>query len=210
MYSTLIILSGYTFGTIPGFILSYTAALSGALTVFLLSRHLRPIQTPIQHWLAHTPASIRAAVRAIEKRPRLLFLVRLAPYPYNVMNCLLGAAAPSLSVGRYVGCTALSLVKVVVHTGVGSGIHSFKDYHKDKEVGVLEEEETNSERLARVWTIVGIVMCVVIFVYLSWCARRAVNEELGDEAQDEEERQRFLEDEEMGQVQHAPLQVSNN
>jgi hypothetical protein len=39
LYSTLIVLSGYTFGAWQGFVVSYCAALSGALIVFLLSRY---------------------------------------------------------------------------------------------------------------------------------------------------------------------------
>lgn len=40
LYSTLIILCGFSFGLVQGFIISYIAALSGAIVVFLLSRSL--------------------------------------------------------------------------------------------------------------------------------------------------------------------------
>jgi uncharacterized membrane protein YdjX (TVP38/TMEM64 family) len=40
LYSTLIILCGFSFGLVQGFIISYVAALSGAIVVFLLSRSL--------------------------------------------------------------------------------------------------------------------------------------------------------------------------
>jgi len=35
--------------------------------------------------------------------------------------------------------------------------------------------------MARTWTIVGIGLCVVIFVYISFVARRAVDSELDDD-----------------------------
>lgn len=89
LYSTLIGLAGYTYGPWTGAVISYWAALAGAVVVFLLSRYL--LRETISSWLS-CATSIKRVVRAIEKRPKLLFLIRLAPYPYNVMNCLLGAS----------------------------------------------------------------------------------------------------------------------
>ncbi|KAJ7086726.1 hypothetical protein C8R44DRAFT_893520 [Mycena epipterygia] len=176
MYSTLIILSGYTFGPWAGAVLSYFAALSGALTVFLLSRTL--LRERITRWL-DSACTIKRVVRAVEKRPKLLFLVRLAPYPYNVMNCLL-AASPTLTLRTYTVCTAASLFKVIVHTSLGASIHSFKDYHAPAADGATADAG-GADAVARMWTIGGVVLCIAIFVYLSVVARRAVDEELGDE-----------------------------
>lgn len=187
LYSTLIILSGYTFGPWTGAIISYFAALSGALTVFIVSRSL--FRESISHWLASC-TSIKRVVRAIEKRPKLLFLIRLAPYPYNVMNCLL-AASPTLTLHTYTVCTALSLFKVIIHTSVGASIHSFKDYH----TAPSNEDQGGADMVARMWTIVGILLCVIILVYLSIVARRAVDDELDDgpvTTHDSEETRAFL------------------
>jgi uncharacterized membrane protein YdjX (TVP38/TMEM64 family) len=181
LYSTLIILSGYTFGPWTGAIISYFAALTGALTVFILSRAL--LRDSISRWLA-TYTSIKRVVRAIEKRPKLLFLIRLAPYPYNVMNCLL-AAAPTLTLHSYTVCTALSLFKVIIHTSLGASIHSFKDFHHHNHQrpndGDSSQDQGRANTVARMWTIGGILLCVFIFVYLSIVARRAVDDELEDE-----------------------------
>jgi len=174
LYSTLIILSGYTFGAWPAAVLSYFAALTGALTVFIISRTL--YRDTILRWLDST-TTIKRVVRAIEKRPKLLFLIRLAPYPYNVMNCLL-AASPTLTLRTYTICTALSLFKVIIHTSLGASIHSFKDYHGAPGTG---EEETGANTVARTWTVIGIALCIAIFIYLAVVARRAVDEELVDE-----------------------------
>lgn len=187
LYSTFIILSGYTFGPWIGALISYFSALSGAVAVFLISRTL--FRDSISGWLA-TTTTMKRVVRAIEKQPKLLFLIRLAPYPYNVMNCLL-AAAPTLTFRTYTVCTALSLFKVIVHTSVGASIHSFKDYHvvpdKDKSLsGGSAEKPSDADVVARTWTIIGVILCVAIFVYLSILARRAVDDELDHDECSEE------------------------
>ncbi|KAJ3550628.1 hypothetical protein NMY22_g335 [Coprinellus aureogranulatus] len=189
LYSTLIILSGYTFGPWAGAIISYFAALLGALVVFIVSRLL--FRDSIGKWLS-SQTRIKRVVRAIEKRPKLLFLIRLAPYPYNVMNCLL-AASPTLTLHTYTVCTALSLFKVIIHTSVGASIHSFRDYHVTDPDSV--DDESNADYLARLWSIIGILLCLVILVYLSVVARRAVDEELDDDpiiSRDSEETEAFL------------------
>ncbi|KAH0839644.1 hypothetical protein J3R83DRAFT_562 [Lanmaoa asiatica] len=187
LYSTLITLSGYTYGPWIGAVISYAAALSGATVVFFLSRTF--LRERIARWLQSTRGLCRA-VRAIERKPQLLFLVRVAPYPYNVLNALL--AATTLSMKTYVICTGLSLFKVIVHTSIGAGIRSFSANKEDNTSGTEEKEDGWS----RVWTIGGIVLCIALFIYLSWVARRAVDDELDDETEPSgstsEERLAFL------------------
>jgi hypothetical protein len=187
LYSTLIVLSGYTFGAWAGAVLSYWAALTGALVVFVLSRYL--FRGLITRWLSNA-TSVKRVVRAIEKRPQLLFLIRLAPYPYNVMNCLLGAS-PTLTLRTYLVCTALSLFKVIIHTTLGSSIHSFARYHvhdtapngeqdlsqSDGDAGAEEEDNP----LGFYAKITGVILAIGVFIYISVVARKAINEELGDD-----------------------------
>lgn len=191
LYSTLIVLSGYTFGPWIGAIISYFAALAGALTVFIISRSL--LRDCITGWLNSTP-TIKRVVRAVEKRPKLLFLIRLAPYPYNVMNCLL-AASPTLTLRTYTICTALSLFKVIIHTGLGASIHSFKEYYVDNPNKPSQSEDNSAHSMAELWTVIGILLCIAIFVYLAIVARRAVDDELDDgpiTSRDREETMAFL------------------
>ncbi|KAJ3853009.1 hypothetical protein EV368DRAFT_39798 [Lentinula lateritia] len=195
LYSTLIILSGYTFGSWTGAVISYFAALSGALIVFLLSRTL--LRETISRWLSST-CTLKRVVRAIEKRPKLLFLIRLAPYPYNVMNCLL-AASPTLTLRTYTICTALSLFKVIIHSSLGASIHSFKDYHMTTEGD--NHPDSGANTVARMWTILGLALCVAIFIYLSYVARKAVDEEL--EEYDDEETVSFLSAEGNGDLEQC-------
>ena len=139
-------------------------------------------------------------------------MVRLAPYPYNVMNALL-AASPTLTFRTYTLCTALSLFKVIIHTTIGASIHSFAGYHLHKTPGssdppidgqdptgddgdgVSVGDNDEGALLSRISAIVGIVLCIAIIVYLSWVARKAVGEELEDDealAHNPEETELFL------------------
>lgn len=97
------------------------------------------------------------------------------------MNCLL-AAAPSLTLRTYTLCTALSLPKLLIHTSIGSSIHSFAEYHISKP-GHSDQDEN---QLGHYSTIIGIILCIAILVYLSYVARKAVDDELEDEATGEE------------------------
>ncbi|KAI0080761.1 hypothetical protein K474DRAFT_1571389, partial [Panus rudis PR-1116 ss-1] len=187
LYSTLIILSGYTFGPLTGAVISYFASLAGALFVFVVSRTF--FRECISRWLSCT-ITMKRVVRAIEKRPKLLFLIRLAPYPFNVMNCLL-AASPTLTLRTYTICTALSLFKLYIHTSIGGSIHSFAEYHAS-----TAEDEERQNMLGRIYGIGGIALCVAIFIYLSWLARKAVDEELGYEPLSREETEAFLSNQE--------------
>ncbi|KAI0700559.1 hypothetical protein BC835DRAFT_1257546, partial [Cytidiella melzeri] len=175
LYSTFIILSGYTFGAWTGAVISYAASLVGALVVFGLSRTF--FRGCISRWLSCTP-TIKRVVHAIEKRPKLLFLIRLAPYPYNVMNCLL-AASPTLTLRTYTCCTAISLFKLIIHTSIGSSIRSFAEYHVVKP-GQSAPAQQDESTLGHYSTIVGVALCIGILIYLSYVARKAVDEELQD------------------------------
>jgi len=173
-------LAGYTWGTWTGFLISYSSSLFGAIVVYFISRFF--FGSSLVSLLRHMPTFART-VRAVSRNPKLLFLVRLAPYPYNVMNVLL-AACPSLRWRTYIGCTGFSLLKVVIHTSIGSGIRSFKSYHGVGEEGIdgeLTEDEQRSSDLAKWSTVVGVILCLLLFVYLGHVARKAVDVELEDE-----------------------------
>jgi uncharacterized membrane protein YdjX (TVP38/TMEM64 family) len=166
-------LAGYTYGATTGFYISYFSSLIGAALVFLIFRHLIP--TSITTSLL--PPSLKRVVRAIEQRPSIFLLVRVAPYPYNVLNAVLGSSS-SMPLSRYLGTTALSLLKVIAHTSLGSEIRSFKHLHSHQG----EDADGDGEwSWGEIWTVFGIVLCVGLFIYLSFVAQRAVDEETADE-----------------------------
>ncbi|CEH18353.1 Predicted membrane protein [Ceraceosorus bombacis] len=208
LYSTLIVISGFSFGLVQGFVISYIAALAGAITVFLLSR------TFLKTWmvgLLNKSGGLRKVVRAIEKQPKLLFLVRLAPYPYNLMNTLL-ASSPTLTLKTYTLCTAVALPKLLVHTGLGTTIKNFAAYNGagtaapvnataiavngTSAIGAAANVTlmTNTtapantgashtaETIKHVAGFVGVGLCIGIFFYLFSVASAAVDE-LDDETE---------------------------
>lgn len=82
--------------------------------------------------------------------------------------------------------------QVIIHTSLGASIHSFKGYHTPgSDETHNKESESHAAGVARWWTILGIAACFGILIYLGMVARRAVDEELIDEAP-EEERAAFL------------------
>ena len=115
-----------------------------------------------------------------------------------MMNALL-AGSPTLTLSTYTTCTALSLFKVIIHTSIGSGIHSFASYHDSKDKNLDDKDHQDEDgQLGRISKIVGIVLVVCITIYLGYVARKAVNEELedepGDRAEGDEESQAMLSD----------------
>jgi hypothetical protein len=102
-------------------------------------------------------------------------------------------SSPLLSWQTYTACTALSLFKLIIHTSIGSTIHSFSRHYLAPPDGAAPggngtapgapapPADDGQSTLGTVSTVVGIVLCVAIFVYLSFVARRAVDDELGAE-----------------------------
>lgn len=180
LYSTLIILGGFTFGLWQGFIIAYGSALLGAIAVFTLSRTL--LRSKMER-LFQKSGGLKKVIRAIEKQPRLLFLIRLAPYPYNLMNTLL-ASSSTLTLKTYTICTALALPKLLVHCGIGTSIKDFADYKAGGNGASGDAQDdgqaATAERAKSIFGIVGIVLCIGIFLHLLSVARRAVDQ-LDDE-----------------------------
>jgi hypothetical protein len=116
----------------------------------------------------------------------LLLLIRIAPYPYNLLNVVL-ASAPSLSLQTYTFCTAISLCKLVLHTWIGAGIRDISSAYgagsSDPSMPAggpaapppeLSPEDVQHERVKAGVTWGGIILCGVLFVYLTHVAKRAI------------------------------------
>lgn len=167
--------------------------------MYLLSKSL------LRGWmtsLLQKSGGLKKVVRAIEKRPKLLFLIRLAPYPYNLMNTLL-ASSPTLTFKTYVTCTALALPKLLVHCGLGTSIKNFAAYHgagtdavpstlngtsQAPSAGSAAASTSTShtaESIKKAAGVLGVGLCIGIFLYLFSVARKAVDEELDDESGEE-------------------------
>lgn len=131
---------------------------------------------------------LKRVIRAVELRPKLLWLIRVSPWPYNLLN-VLAASSDTLSFRCYFMCTALSLPKLIVHVSIGSTIRSFQGYDDtaksstskdDSEAAALEAQGKHWKTVAAT---AGLLLCVVVFIYILIIARRAVDEiEDGDTA----------------------------
>jgi uncharacterized membrane protein YdjX (TVP38/TMEM64 family) len=161
--------------------------------------------------LAHSPTSI-SLLQIIPQNPHLLLLIRIAPYPYNLLNVIL-ASSPCLTLRTYTSCTAVSLCKLVLHTWIGAGIHDLsesygvgngsgsseegsetgvdRDHHHPShthgESVVVQAEEAHRQQVKTYTTWAGIVLCVALFFYLTHLAKRALRK-----AQEEQEREQGM------------------
>jgi uncharacterized membrane protein YdjX (TVP38/TMEM64 family) len=124
--------------------------------------------------LASSPTAT-SLLQIIPQNPHLLLLIRIAPYPYNLLNVVL-ASAPSLSLQTYTACTALSLCKLVLHTWIGAGIHDRSAAYGAGEEGAepAPHDDAQHERVKAGVTWGGIVLCCILFVYLTHIAKRAI------------------------------------
>ncbi|KAG0289526.1 hypothetical protein BGZ96_006956 [Linnemannia gamsii] len=119
-YSSLITMSGYVYGFKLGLFIAYTSALLGSIACFYLCRRWFKVQVRA---LMAKKQSMKSVVKAVEKRGfKLMILIRLAPYPFNVMNALLSATHIPLS--TFSLATALSLTKLALHVYIGSTLSS--------------------------------------------------------------------------------------
>ncbi|WWC91274.1 uncharacterized protein L201_006217 [Kwoniella dendrophila CBS 6074] len=257
LYSTLIVLSGYTFGVWEGFVISYSASLVGAVVVFLTSRCW--LKDVIGRCLSCSPTS-STLLSILSTHPHLLLLIRIAPYPYNLLNVIL-ASSPTLSLRTYTACTALSLCKLVLHTWIGAGIHNLSEsyghshkhpqwrhgqkidlgeddqwlpddsskshphpHHSHHHYHYSHHSDSNSNQSDVNWksnneygysggggdnediktysTWFGITLCIFLFFYLTYIAKKAVKK-----AQKEDE-ERLVRESEMSQVGQGLLAIS--
>ncbi|KAG0056132.1 hypothetical protein BGZ83_006227 [Gryganskiella cystojenkinii] len=109
-------MAGYVYGFVLGFAIAFSSALAGSIVCFYFCRRWFKSQV---RTLMSKNKNLKSVVRTVEKRGfRLLVLIRLAPYPFNVMNALLSAT--HISLPTYALATAISLFKLTLHVYIGS------------------------------------------------------------------------------------------
>jgi len=163
-------------------------------------------------------ATFTSLLQIIPQSPHLLLLIRIAPYPYNLLNVLL--ASSPLSLRSYTACTALSLCKLILHTWIGAGIHDLSQSyshespppppynddpdHQDIEYpGPWEDaqwDDTPRDDVKFYSTIVGIGMCIGLFFYLTRLAKQALERA----RMEQEDREGMLMD---GEVEEGHLRL---
>ncbi|CAO3618213.1 unnamed protein product [Cunninghamella blakesleeana] len=170
-YGTLQTLSGFTFGFEKGYPISYFSALFGAVTCFIVAR--KWLKKWVQHTMAKYP-NLEAVVKAVEKRGFKLFvLIRLSPYPFNLLNVMF--AATEIPLSHFVFGTALSLIKIGLHVYIGANLTSFAKHVLGDEEG-LSESEKRVETIREIAIVVGSILATCVMMYVYFVAKEAIKE----------------------------------
>ncbi|KAJ3034746.1 hypothetical protein HDV00_004724 [Rhizophlyctis rosea] len=167
-YGTLLYLSGFVYGLPNGIVPVYVGALVGGVVVFQLARTWMAgsgwqarIKTHIPSWEAIEQVIDEGGLK-------LSTLIRLAPYPYNVMTVLFSAT--SITFSTYTLATALSLLKLGIYVYIGSTIHDI----------AIGDTKLTPFRVAAMSF--GVVVGVGVLAYLTIAVRRVVAQKVADEA----------------------------
>ncbi|RKP25428.1 hypothetical protein SYNPS1DRAFT_15674, partial [Syncephalis pseudoplumigaleata] len=174
-YSLLGIFCGYVYGIWFGFIPLFLGSYLGALTSFVvLRRYLSAFAQRMfdeNPKVALVPSLLRGADRAFRQ---LLWIMRVAPYPYNLMNGL--CAASSIPFTTYAVATLLATPKLFLETSIGAGVQSLSES--------MTENITWEKILQLVLTF---VLGIGVTLYVVWLARRAIRRYKMEKGAEEEE-----------------------
>ncbi|KAI7819214.1 snare associated Golgi protein-domain-containing protein, partial [Gamsiella multidivaricata] len=164
-YSSIVTMSGYVYGFVFGFIIAFSSALAGSIACFYLCR--KRFKAHVRKLMAKNK-SLKSVVRTVERRGfRLLVLIRLAPYPYNIMNALLSAT--HIPLHTFALATAISLIKLTLHVYIGSTLSSL--------TGDDDPDEPNKGHGKKVKVfvmIVGIILGIGVGAYVWMVAKREI------------------------------------
>ncbi|ORX51720.1 hypothetical protein DM01DRAFT_1337220 [Hesseltinella vesiculosa] len=186
-YGTFQTLSGFTFGFARGFPVSYFGALTGAVTCFVISRYY--LQRRVEGLMKRHP-NLEAVVRAVERKGFKLFvLIRLSPYPFNLLNVMF--AASDISLAHFAFGTALSLLKIALHVYIGANLTSFSKHILGEDED-LTDSEKQAQTVMEISAVVGGVLATGVMVYVYVVANRAIKEMQAES----EEARAFLGDDE--------------
>ncbi|KAG0178867.1 hypothetical protein DFQ28_003747 [Apophysomyces sp. BC1034] len=178
-YGTYQTLSGFSFGFVRGFVVSYFSALLGAIGCFLLARIW--LKAYVQRFMESYP-SLKAVVKAVEKKGF--------------------KATTDISLIHYALGTAISLIKIGLHVYIGANMTSFAK-HVLGEDDDMTEGERQAENVRYVAIGIGSFLALGVMAYVYLVAKRAVAEVaaeteseeamafLGPSAEEEEEEQRI-------------------
>ncbi|KAG9068114.1 hypothetical protein KI688_011707 [Linnemannia hyalina] len=101
----------------------------------------------------------------------LLVLIRLAPYPFNVMNAILSATHIPLS--TYIVATAISLTKLALHVYIGSTLSTLTG--GDGDDTDPEKDPNNHGKRVKVFIMVmGIILGIGVGAYVWAVAKREI------------------------------------
>ncbi|KAJ1679175.1 Tlg2-vesicle protein [Spiromyces aspiralis] len=173
-YSLVITVSGFAFGFPLGFLPVFAGASIGSLLCFYVGRRWG---SRYVRYVMNLNSFMAECVKVVETGGfKLLLLVRLSPYPFNIVNLLLSAT--HISFRKYAAATLLSLLKLLLHVYIGANLEAITDlFRKDKDGDDGDSEKHNTiSKQKLIFMIVGIVISVATMVYIMVVAKRRVEE----------------------------------
>ncbi|KAG0169286.1 hypothetical protein DFQ30_003760 [Apophysomyces sp. BC1015] len=193
-YGTYQTLSGFSFGFVRGFVVSYFSALLGAIGCFLLARIW--LKAYVQRFMESYP-SLKAVVKAVEKKG-----FKATVCSHTAFSLSIWPFATDISLIHYALGTAISLIKIGLHVYIGANMTSFAK-HVLGEDDDMTEGERQAENVRYVAIGIGSFLALGVMAYVYLVAKRAVAEVaaeteseeamafLGPSAEEEEEEQRI-------------------
>lgn len=168
-YSSIVTMSGYVYGFVFGFVIAFTGAMAGSIVCFYFCRRWFKAQV---RKLMSKNKSLKGVVRTVEKRGfRLLVLIRLAPYPFNVMNAILSATHIPLS--TYIVATAISLIKLTLHVYIGSTLSTLTGGDGD-DTDPEKDPNNHGKRVKILMMVMGIILGIGVGAYVWAVAKREI------------------------------------
>ena len=165
--SLLTMAAGFAYGPVRGLLVASPASVLAATTAFLLGRTV--LRDWIRRQIARSPKA-RAIDRAVARNSfKLIVLLRLSPViPFNMLNYALGLSDASL--GRYVAASFIGMLP-------GTWLYVYLGSLATTAAGLGEASRGGGhERL--VLTIIGLAATVLVIVFVTRAARRALEQEL--------------------------------
>jgi len=158
-YGMIAILCGVIYGWM-GVVPFYIGAILGATATFVVFRWLA---SGYARRLQQEHVRVAAVVRAVSRRGfKLLFFIRLAPYPFSLMNAIL-ASSHEISFVAYFFATALTIPKLALNIALGAHLTDLAD--------ALIDHPTPERWLSLAGVV---VMAVAVFVYVGWIALKEI------------------------------------
>ncbi|KAF9920821.1 Tlg2-vesicle protein [Linnemannia zychae] len=169
-YSSIVTMSGYVYGFVYGFIYAFTGAMAGSIVCFYFCR--RWFKGQVRKLMAQNK-TLKSVVRTVEKRGfRLLVLIRLAPYPFNVMNAILSATHIPLT--TFITATAISLVKLTLHVYIGSTLSTLTEDDDEDETDPNKDRKAHGKRLKIAMMVMGVILGIGVGLYVWAVAKREI------------------------------------
>ncbi|KAJ3102220.1 Tlg2-vesicle protein [Phlyctochytrium planicorne] len=175
-FGSLQLLAGFIYG-MAGFIPIYLGGFLGGIACFAISR--RYLTTRYRAVLTEKYPKFVIIEEAIQEGGlKLVILLRIAPYPYAIMNGVLSTT--SIPFHRFAIATSICMFKALIQVYLGTTLQNLAD--------LISGSTSRSDRPPTVEIsimLAGVVLAVAAIVYVSWLVRRTLRKYTGEDAAEE-------------------------